>query len=68
MAEFMKQSLADQFASEPTEGVLVALRYPSGKKEQRMFGVECEVESLYDYVWHRRTDPTGFYLLNYDSK
>ena len=68
MAEFMKQSLGDQFASEPAEGVLVALRYPSGKKEQRMFEAECEVESLYDYVWHRRADPSGFYLVNYDSK
>lgn len=43
MMQFMKQSLEEQFKSEPKEGKLVILRYPNGKKEQRVFSSQGEV-------------------------
>jgi hypothetical protein len=68
MSEFMKQSLEDQFRHEPSEGKLVIFRYPTGKKEQRLFAESAEIESLYDYIWYKRPGNQHFYLTNYENK
>jgi len=64
----MKQSLEDQFRKEPEEGKLVVLRYPNGKKEQRIFPDNADIETVYDYVWHKRSANSRFYLTNFESK
>jgi hypothetical protein len=44
------------------------LRYPNGKKEQRVFPDSADIEMIYDYVWHKRAGYSRFYLTNYESK
>ena len=68
MAQFMKQSLEDQFKVQPKEGTLVIIRHPNGKKEQRIFASESQIETLYDYIWHKRSGRSTFYLTNYENK
>lgn len=37
MLHFMKESLVEQYATEPKSGMKVLFRYSNGKKEQRIF-------------------------------
>ena len=68
MLTFLKESLAEQYATEPKSGMKVLFRYNSGKKEQRIFPEGSLIENLYDYVWSKRQANTKFYLLNFNNK
>lgn len=68
MLTFMKQSLEEQLVHEPKNGKLVIIRHSNGKKQQRIFESEATIESLYDYIWVRKSPHQKFYLTNNSNK
>jgi hypothetical protein len=68
MITFLRQSLEEQFATEPKGGHRVILRFSSGKKEARTFEQNSLIESLYDFVWYKRPTNSKFYLINFSNK